>query len=163
MAEQGPEEPRVVSSILTRGTREIPMKALPILTNYLLANAPTNTPMVRRGMIGAAAILLLSLLAPMIIARNKAWRKKINADFLPKWTFFGQVMGLVMVIILFLRSQGLPYFTIRLWEYSVGLVALVWAGILLNHYRRTIPEFQHESIRVDKYEKYLPKAKRSGK
>lgn len=128
------------------------MESLKSFLNYFVTtNTLPDTLFIKIGLIVSGAALLLGLVLPLV--------PQLRGELVRSLANWFRAMGLLFLVLLFLRYESLWPFTIRLWVSVAVIPALVWLALIIRAHRRKLPEIASRSQFNDQYEQYLPKAK----
>ncbi len=156
MVEQGPEEPRVVSSILTRGTMKIMNRFVTYFTNL---NTPSDSKLVMVGMILSLLLIVSGILLP--VARRRTTNQLFWLRLVAAWSKIFWISGLVWFLLFFLRYELIYPLTMRLWVYLVLLPVIAALVVVYRQQTKIKPQLAKQRTLHDHYEKYLPQPKRT--
>lgn len=121
--------------------------------NYLFDPNPTATSKLY---IPLLLVFGLMIILSIVISLQKPEVKKIVGGFFTPFISTG-VLGLIY---LFARYESLPYLSSRFFLVLVVVMFVVWEIILLIKTIRFAPTYLNSRKTEDRYEKYLPKAKK---
>lgn len=126
---------------------------------FFQLTTPTDSLLVMIGMVGGGALFLLGCLLPLVLVYLKKRHHLTSSQTIQSFAALLRAVGIVWLLLFFLRYEAIRPLTMRVWVYLVGLVALVWLWRIMHSYRKSMPLVQKEALRYDRYEKYLPARK----
>jgi len=98
---------------------------------------------------------LMIVLAAAISFQRKSIKKVVGKFFVPLLS-----AGVLGLIYLFARHESLPYLSSRFFLVLIICMFLAWVFILLVWSAKFIPKYMNSQKIEDRYNRYLPKAKK---
>ena len=129
------------------------------LSNYLTSSIiPADSHLVRIGIGVSIGLVVLGLVLWLVSLR---FRRTTWGVLLQRVSPILGAVGLGWLLLFLLRFQSLYPFNRRIWVYVWAILALGWFAYRLWTFCSVVPAKRHENIRYQKYDKYLPKPKKS--
>lgn len=126
---------------------------------YLFSTSiATDSRWVITGMIGAAVLMVIGIVVPVVLVRLQ--RKQGSSQWFPLIRSFARIArtaGLVWLVLFFLRYEVIAPFVARIWVYAVLIGAIAWGMWEVRAFRRRLPEYARSQVLQDRYHRYLPK------
>lgn len=108
----------------------------------------------------AGVFLLIGFLIPLIEVLLRRKKQSLKHGWV--WNRLASIFriaGVVWLLLLFLRFEGLQPFTMRIWFYLSIVPFVVWALWVGLRYRKMIPHVVYEDALHKRFGKYLPQQK----
>ena len=106
--------------------------------------------------LGAIFLLAIALGVVSRILKKKSADKLVQAVW-SKLASFGFSLGIVGLILAFLKHQRAPYLGMRLWLSLWLLICLAWLVFILKYIFLDIPKIRRAKQAKAEFDKYLPK------
>jgi hypothetical protein len=121
--------------------------------NFLFGSNPSST---NKLTIPLLVIFGVVIVLSIVISLQKAETKKIIGSFFIPLMSTG-VLGLIY---LFSQYESLPYFSTRFFLMLIIAMFIIWDSVLIVKTAIFVPKHINHKKTEDRYQKYLPKAKR---
>lgn len=121
-------------------------------SSYIFETTPDAEGLYKYLSIVFALFVIIAFIL-IIRAKNKEKIfKNLDAKFINLLLF----TGLIGIVLVFFRWQGIPYLGSRVMLLVLAFISLLWIGIIGWYKFRVLPKKIEENIKRKNFEKYLP-------
>lgn len=101
-----------------------------------------------------AVAIIVGIISSVFSSKNK--KDKLKKKLWSKFISWGYTVGIVGLILTFLKQQKTPYLGMRIWLLVWLLFSFVWLIFILKFVILKVPKIKKEQREKEEFEKYLP-------